>query len=102
MIDYDLALRLKEAGFPQDGEGNFDPTGEKPYPYSPTLKELIEACGEVRMVIQDMGIMAGCRCWFASVSMYGPEKLYFSGNGATVDIAVARLWLALNTQGKGK
>ena len=45
MITYELALKLKEAGFPQKtcDHAGF-PLRDKPYP--PNLSELIEACGD--------------------------------------------------------
>ena len=47
-MDYDLALQLKNAGFPQEGKGNYFGIGPNVVPeevhtvYFPTLSELID------------------------------------------------------------
>lgn len=112
-MDYELAKELKEAGFSQDGKlfywsdhttpsthwsvavlpeqlNGFEPIA------SPTLEELIEACGE------DFG--AVCRIsdgmWSAAtpVRHSGVDYLnpHIEVTESTPLNAVARLWLALN------
>ena len=110
-MKYELAKELKDAGFPQEGEGRFLESPEHPYPESPTrdggnwneahgrylnalsvaptLSELIEACGEL----------------FSNLDRdpFGKwEALATHGQGhegSTPEEAVARLWLALNPRG---
>lgn len=97
MIDYKLALELKDAGFPMPtygGDSDFEvlrdkQTGEA-WSY-PTLEELIEACGK-----EFRGIEIGD---WEPVMWYAKKK----GNendvivqGSTPTIAVAKLWLALH------
>jgi len=98
MIDYTLAKELKEAGFPSDWEGFCGHCGYSGGANSPTLSELIEACGEEGFRLTQMA-----RGWLAEKG-----EVYFSGNmvhrfehaeykhGDTPEEAVARLWLALN------
>lgn len=92
MIDYTLAKRLKEAGFPQK---NLDksPFGsvlrDEEVVANPTLSELIEACGDGFVVLERK--LTGL--WFAQ------GKGWYA-NGSTPDIAVANLYLALNEKEK--
>ncbi len=88
MISYELAKKLKEAGFPQKDyrlECRDLPNGTAPIMFYPTLSELIEACGSK----------------FGAL-LVGPGILWTaSGNGLEVhagnpEEAVANLWLELN------
>lgn len=122
-MNYDTALKLKDAGFPQyirgitglikdptcaetfsmhqNVDGSFDldkPREEvlKYYAYEPTLSELIQACGD--------GFESLERGWLAKAT--GGRKIdwefhsdpyeHHEGKGQTPEIAVANLWLALN------
>lgn len=78
MIDYELAKRLKDAGFP------FKHPGSKWSKYIfPTLSELVEACGG--------------NIWFGSINeSYIAIKNGISVNKRTREEAVANLWLKLN------
>lgn len=100
-MNYELAKKLKDAGFPQIGRGLFmigDGTPIKlvepgevisldesnPVVYLPTLSELIEACGESFKSLELVGGHFYTNdCWERET----PEE------------AVANLWLALQ---KGK
>ncbi len=107
-MEYDLAVQLKDAGFPQRGRGDFvndrrsSPSGNDGYfgrrVYAPTLSELIEACGEDLAII----IVANHEC--SALEQYDWDKdcgFGQKGLGTTPQAAVARLWLALysNTAG---
>jgi hypothetical protein len=121
-IPYELAVELKEAGFPQEGDfwWSKDEHGragwdiyyrdeslgaeewfsldKNEHILAPSLSELIEACGGKKIILwEENG-------WYAT--MYGEEE-YVSGKciddtfydaqeGPTPEEAVARLWLALN------
>lgn len=107
---YDLALELKNAGFPQRqmGGNHVLPSGEiLPYiqantAYIPTLEELIEECGEDFYSLRT----ADGKKWVAhpkkmlealAVFATSPNKSW-SWNAAIGDSsaeAVAKLWLAL-------
>lgn len=69
-LSYEIAVKMKEAGFPQNsdyvflkGDENYFPMLECAYSeiysgraistevYSPTLSELIEGCGDITIVI---------------------------------------------------
>ncbi len=109
-MNYELAKELKDAGFKQgsatgdhhDGGGWIDEenryyhheTGD-PECYAPTLSELIEACGEgfdcLSGPIHDLMSGSLPTIWIAE----GDNDTY-SGECATPEEAVARLWLALN------
>jgi len=95
-MNYELAKKLKDAGFKQEGSGLLmngnvyalgfsEPTGDM---YYPTLSELIEACGEsfYNLVKQQV--------WVARA--YNEIEDEYVGTGNTPEEAVAELWLALN------
>lgn len=88
-MDYQLALKLKEAGFPQNGKDcNWIIDEESPLDeiYTPTLSELIEACGEEFLSLAKFG-----KIWEAfRHKELKPEV------GNTPEEAVANLWLELN------
>lgn len=125
MISYELAKKLKEAGFPQKEDGlkilpeekflMFAPSIMWPalkeanpniisreeatdlYVYCPSLEELIEACGDC---LSHMKKWNGH--WWA-VSHCGHKEHEPDGNnleetGSTPTEAVAKLWLALNNK----
>lgn len=95
-MSYELALRLKNAGFPLKctiySEDDFvfgmavDLAKEPQQVMYPLLEELIEACGEglVKLVREEEN------CWYA----HGVNDTL--GHGRTPSEAVANLWLALN------
>lgn len=78
-MNYELALKLKEAGFPV--KWYVDNSGYD----LPTLSELIEECGEGFKFSLHRFIEG----WFADTK--GHE-----GKGSTPEEAVANLWLELN------
>lgn len=110
MIDYELAKKLKEAGFPirecKNAEMAFAYGMAKldgiKYLY-PTLSELIEACGprwwKLEKTAPERGsflqryVATGGRGEFL-----GGELIAVSKIGKTPEIAVALLWLALNKE----
>lgn len=111
-MNFELAKKLKDAGFPQDkintsrngdGVSYLDSGMERGHErdisasdyyklqdrcYVPTLSELIEACGEEFMKLQrhDSGM------WFVFSSDHGILLPWSS----TPEEAVANLWLKLN------
>lgn len=115
-MDYTLAKKLKDAGFPVDcgqtfcdgceyfpADGDFK--GE--WCHVPTLSELIEACGDdiESIVLQKADGYLMKRCWRA----YPTESAYVEKmkgdcvvdccgyiTGSTPEEAVANLWLELN------
>jgi hypothetical protein len=99
-MDFELAKRLKDAGFPIREETRVGfkafliEEEEKWYQY-PTLSELIEACGS--KFILEVGFTAsGEKGWIAHEGFWGKEA-----RGSTPEEAVARLWLALNKKKDG-
>lgn len=93
-MNYELAKELKDAGFPQGqhnlscyDNGCYESIGQA---CVPSLAELIEACGE--------GFKVLCRKskneWIAQE--VEEELRVVNGVGPTPEVAVARLWLALN------
>jgi hypothetical protein len=75
-MNYKLALKLKKAGWPQEGDGGRVWKDDNHYAYVPTLSELIEACEDN----------------FGFLSQVG--KLVIQRQSAQE--AVANFWLALN------
>lgn len=110
-LTHELCKELKEAGFAQqpvsindnpnftcphddDIEINFNHyQGCEDLIYSPTLEELIEACGEELQGINKISGDAWQASRYVGRSDYTPEDLMAY---PTPLIAVARLWLALN------
>jgi len=93
-MNYELAKKLKDAGFPQKersiivgNEDSFtpDPARLDVY-YVPTLSELIEACGDD--IFLEM-CRVGHNDWLATDGEHNMR-------GSTPEIAVANLWLELN------
>jgi hypothetical protein len=107
-MNYELAKRLKEAGFPQEQrDGTFlrrpwDSTAKgSDDPYSPTLEELIESCpknvGKATFVLGSANQgQEWVACYFDFATNRGSE---FNESGSTPVEAVARLWLALHAAG---
>ena len=106
-MNYDLAKKLKDAGFPQvfhyktaheqDGYLDEDVNAKDHKVAIPTLSELIEACGK------DFGNLAlknwnpeGNNQWIAEPNYYISMDIA-EGAGFTPEEAVGRLWLLLNT-----
>jgi hypothetical protein len=104
-MKYELAKQLKEAGFPQSRKygyetmmpEGFDSHGVKAIDFEaakvnvPTLSELIEACGES---FRDLSCYHGAPDdqWEARGLTEEQER------GSSPEVAVANLWLALNSK----
>lgn len=98
-MDYELALKLKDCGFPQGTSAfltdpnctELDSVGSHSHGdcevYPPTLSELIEACGEkfVALTLYKAGE------WIAQGENIDGQE------GTIPEEAVARLYLALHT-----
>jgi hypothetical protein len=99
-MNYELAKELKDAGFPQNLDGNTTLSGKplKFYgklgePYCPTLEELLSACGQQFHSLISTGATGWDACEFKEPFA---DTLPLRINGPTPNEAVARLWLALN------
>ena len=111
-MNYEIALKLKEAGFPQGAEnhhGNgtwyegggkeIDHKSDESNVYKPVLHELMNACGDgleglARGVEKELG--AGWRA-VKNPSFKTSALNAFTGCfGLTKEEAVARLWIQLN------
>jgi hypothetical protein len=108
-MNYELALKLKEAGFPQS---NASYEGKDAWVnidnvhcnniisdaiYCPTPSELIEACITFKDELGNQGGFALIRdgsCWNAYTG-YGSDDYLCSSRGSTLEEATARLWLEL-------
>ncbi len=95
-MNYELAKRLKDAGFPFEECSltdcsyvgpSLDGDNGKNYHY-PTLEELIEACGDEFDFLHMTPTRGSWACHSQSNEAFGA--------GSTPTEAVARLWLALN------
>ena len=99
-MNYELAKKLKDVGFPQKdisvivgNEDSFvaDPFHLNEYFYVPSLSELIEACGnEFSRLTRNKDLMG---IFWRAVSSSG---IYSSIISNTPEEAVANLWLELN------
>ena len=114
MISYELALKLKEAGFPKkeigckdcefvqfyDDEGTYWNTMQMEISedsvYIPTLEELIEACGHPFVLFS----LFNGRNWIAgkaeAKSQDFQDEKYPGMAGTSADEAVANLYLRIN------
>jgi len=89
-MDYTLAKQLKDNGFPQTGKGYIERWDIDPQPlYVPTLEELIEEC---KLKMRSLELLPDSLEWRANGWDGQGEQ------GKTPKIAVARLWLALNSR----
>lgn len=111
-MNYELAKRLKDAGFPQvtkggewlykEGEGPVTPnTDFSAAVYSPTLTELIEACGEgelyiARVITSIKNHEIQGYHWIASTDTNMDGCIIDEVDGETPEEAVALLLLKLN------
>lgn len=111
MISYELAKKLKDAGFPQwnyQKKGDVFCRGTDKECYIPTLSELLEACGKGFYALYSPvdlytppGEAFGLMAWVAVSpgSEYLPGKVidfgHKAGAASTPEEAVANLWLAL-------
>jgi len=97
-IPFELAVELRDAGYVFIRNGiEWDGT-EVNYPlWEPTLSELIEACGDnfLKLTNFSSGELATWRADGNEEINNAPDWGYSMG-GATPEIAVARLYLALN------
>ncbi len=96
-MDYELAKKLKDAEFPQEGLGMFGGSLSEQY-YFPTLSELIEAIGQ-----KDDFRLMGCFCgsnpsWSAGIMTVKEADIW--ANGSTPEEAVANLYLKLKELNK--
>lgn len=82
-MTYELAIELKDAGFPKLTDGGITPPA-----LFPTLSELIEACKPVRLLLSEEKEGE----WF----VFGNTSV--KSTGKTPEEAVARLWLAINNK----
>lgn len=122
-MKYELAKELKEAGFPVnrdklwvkyyngDWEVMLQVVHQEFGPFSgadeetptPTLSELIEACPDIKEYHSekcDFTLRFIGKEWVAGYTEnmgYDGDYLHEGGSGSTPEEAVARLWLALNT-----
>lgn len=93
-MNYELAKQLKDAGFPQGGDGKWIVSPDKIVArredrvYVATLSELIKACGERLNRIEQPD--HGPLFWEAT-----GDKGKTLQQGSSPEEAVARLWLAL-------
>lgn len=114
-MTYELAKKLKDAGFPQVIKADYYHEGcdecfggnaelyEKAKDSGfdsndisiPTLPELIEACGEKFFYLERLDNLA-YKGWVAHAIFTGTDEKVIAKNGSTPEEAVANLWLKLN------
>jgi len=95
-MDYELAKKLKDAGFPMPDirEGSHKVFQHPEYVVCPTLSELIEACGQKFFMLQNQDGIT--KEWLAREARRWHIGPYKEGIGSTPEEAVANLWLELN------
>jgi hypothetical protein len=108
MINYNLAKKLKKAGFPHTGESEWwfldgkkdvkcDDIWNDEEIYIPELSELIKACGEdFSHLAQKVDYPKIGRWWAVTHTKHDKNGNNYEECGRTPEEAVARLWLSLN------
>lgn len=103
MIDYELAKKLKDAGFehvPVFMSTNAGLSATSEYIYYPTLEELIEACGKTYKegeVTYEFVLLWIDDTWYAGYSDKDHTRPKIKdGKGTTPEEAVTRLYLSLH------
>lgn len=101
-MDYELAKKLKDAGFPQHerlgiGHGDIFIDGKYGLMYVPTLSELIDACGKGLGYLAPFRDLDGKIVSWGAKNFYG-ETQFVEHHGSTPSEAVANLWLAINNK----
>jgi hypothetical protein len=97
-MDYELAKQLRDAGFPQGGNGRWAGNPDKivwrsgDRAYVPTLEELIDAWGDKFFALNATDTRGLSHTWYAAVTF--PNLI--EATGSTPTEAVAKVWLALN------
>jgi hypothetical protein len=90
MISYQLARKLKDAGFPQSELARAQRNAGYDYVSMPTLSTLIEACGG------DFGALGREPDYWVACEYVSERGRWANAHeGASTEDAVARLWLAL-------
>jgi hypothetical protein len=108
-MKFDLAKRLKDAGFPQEAiygtyffngvgylifiDKNLEGSTWATYVRSPTLSELIQACGDREIEFRVRNDYSCVRT--EAISNEDGIPLWFEGS--TLDEALVNLWIALQT-----
>lgn len=108
-MDYETALALKEAGFPQTLKFLYYPDRKSPLRNSlgkilltqetvvvPTLEELISACGDEIMLTNECGDWEAWKGSTSEMVRMGESGAKYEATGSTPTIAMAKLWLSLN------
>lgn len=99
-MNYELALKLKKAGFPQEGKGETRAPLEDPIfneVYIPTLSELIEACGNKFQALHKFQTtFQACGGNYKGIDFECAWE--YETEGKTPEEAVAHLYLALNNK----
>ena|SRR5271166_1053967 len=91
MISYQLAKKLRDAGFPQSELARAQRKAGYEYVSMPGLSTLIEACGE------DFGALGkDPNCWVACEYISEHGRWANAHEGKSPEDAVARLWLSIN------
>ena len=104
-MPYELAKKLKQAGFPQHGRSHNDngsiamltrDDNDKAAHamYVPTLEELINACDAL---VEGCVFLSGHKDQWSAIDGQDGFGIY-GGDGQTPTEAVARLWLALKSK----
>ena len=98
-MTYELASKLKNAGFPNVVLNNGMSSDGETVKYThitPTLSELIEACGEdFDNLTKGRFIKKGWMCNYAHDDQANED---WNSEGSTPEEAVANLWLELNKE----
>jgi hypothetical protein len=109
-MNYELALKLKNAGFPYKQSDTFEMVTEhnrlEEQPLTcrvPTLPELLDECSTFPLIKEFILRKVGPGwLWIAFARASEPEKFTSAlvGAGKTPEIAVANLWLSINKNKK--
>jgi len=93
-MNYDLAKKLMDAGFPYDWKNWFPLSKDTEVPsfftQYPNLSDLIKACGD-----DFFGLLKATDLWFCAEPHHTDRPLLYT-IGKTPEESVSKFWLALN------
>lgn len=90
-MNQELALKLKDAGFPQGIKRNETCQYDKDLVYFPSLSELIDECGNEFFCLKKSNQWIACTAGSCNPDF---KQCY----GSTPEEVVTNLWLALHTK----
>ena len=94
-MEYELAAKLRDAGFPQKNGYHIDDYKTMESAYVPKLEDLLTALGEEKTLHMNGPFEDGYWSVWRGTSSEVEEKVH---EGPTLEIALSNLWLSLHSK----